>query len=184
MLFTNALKQRKEDQKMLAEVNLVNHAVSPLAVCTFARLGPLRQQIKGSKRDSEAGGLHSRRRLKASPQLAAELSDALQGGAALVLHPHQGHQEGHQRAEDDTQQRAPSSEDTAAGVTPHRHSSHDVSRLNSPSSSDTVPHVYPPQLWEPKGGWQGGKHGQHDSWESLTLPTKFNSVSQMLQLVR
>ncbi len=121
-------------------------------VRTFARLGPLRQYIKGSKGDSEARGLHSWRWRRASPQLAADLSDALQGGAALVPHPHQRHQEGHQRTEEDTQQRAPSSEDTAAGVTPHRQSSHDDSMLNPPSSSTAVPHVCAPQLKEPRGG--------------------------------
>lgn len=125
---------------------------SVFLVCTFARLGPLRQQIKGSEGGSEAGGLYRWRLMGASPQLAAELSDALQGGTAPVLHPDQGHQEDHQGAEEDTQQRAPSSEDTAAGVTPHRHSSHDDSGLNAPSSADAAPHLFPPQLGEPRAG--------------------------------
>lgn len=123
-----------------------------LPVCTFARLGPLRQQIKGSEGDGEAGGLHRWGLMVASPQVAAELSHALQGGAALVLHPDQWHQDGHERADEDTKQRAPSSEDTAGGVTPLCNGSHDDLRLNPPSSGDTVPHVSPPQLGEPMGG--------------------------------
>lgn len=125
---------------------------SGLPVCTFAWFGPLRQQIKGSEGDSEAGGLHRWGLLVASPQLAAEMGYTLQGGAALVLHPDQRHQDGHQRADEDTKQRAPSSEDTAGGVTPLCHGSHDNLRLNPPSSGDAEPHVSPPQLGEPKGG--------------------------------
>ena len=126
-------------------------------VCTFAGLGPQRQHIKRSEGHSEAGGLHSWRLLGASPQVAAELSEALQGGAALVLHPDSGQQDGHQGAEEDTQQRAPSSEEATAGVTPRRHSSHDDPRSNPPSSGDTVPHVYPPPARRAEERLTGGK---------------------------
>lgn len=117
---------------------------TPPVVGTFAGLGPLRQQIKASKRDSEAGGLNSCGLRGTSPQLAAELSDAPQGGAVLILYPNKGHQERHQGAEEDTQQRAPSSEDTAARVTPQRPSSHDDSGVNPPSCGGggwTSPHA-------------------------------------------
>lgn len=77
----------------------------------------------------------------ASPQLAAELSDAPPGGAVLVLYPNEGHQERHQRAEEDTQQRAPSSEDAAARVTPQRHSCHDDSGVSPPSFGGASPHM-------------------------------------------
>lgn len=68
---------------------------SSLVFGTFARLGPQRQNIQGREGDGEAGGLHSWRLRRASPQLAAELREAPQGGAAAVLLPHQGHQDGH-----------------------------------------------------------------------------------------
>lgn len=124
-------------------VDLVNRYIYSCLYCTFARLGPLRQEVKGSKGKSEACRLHGWRLLRASPQVAPDLRDALQSGAVLVLHPNQGDQEGHERPEEDTQQRAPSSDDTSAGITPHRHSRHDDSRSNCPSSSsDTVPHMH------------------------------------------
>lgn len=108
---------------------------------TFAGLGPMGQQIKASEGNSQAGGLNSWSWRGPFPQLAAQLGDATQGGAVLVLDPHQGHQERHQGAEEDAQQRAPSPEDAAAGVTPQRRSSHDDSGVNAPSFGGTSPHV-------------------------------------------
>lgn len=150
---------------LIDDVKLNCKISEPHYIYTYARLGPLRQQIKGSERDSEAGGLHSWRLPRPSPQQTSKLSYTLQASAALVLHSNQGQQEGHQRAEKDAQQRAPSSENTAAGVAPHRYSSHNGPELNPPYSGDTVPHMLAPQLGEPKGGSQEGKHGQRDSWE-------------------
>lgn len=115
--------------------------MSTAVVCTFGGFGPLRQQVKASEGNREAGGLHSWRLLGTSPQLTAELGDAAQGGTVLVVHPEQGHQEGHERAEDDAQQRGPSSQEAPAGVTAQRHSRHDGSASNPPSSGDAAPHM-------------------------------------------
>lgn len=122
-------------------------------VRTLGGFGLLGQHIQGSEGDSEAGGLHSWRRLGVPPQLAAELRDALQGGTAPVLHPDERQQEGHQRTESYAQQRAPSSEDTAsADEAPLHHSSHDDPGLKPPSFGDNRPHLFPRHLLEePKG---------------------------------
>lgn len=119
-------------------------------VGTFARLGPRKKQVEARERNSEAGGLYSWGLLGAPPQSAAKLCDGIQGATAFLLHSDQGRQQGHQRAQEDTQKRAPSSEETVASVSPRRHNRHGNFGLNPPFSTFTPLFLLIPPV---RGGW-------------------------------